>query len=416
MGKELVIVFSGKGANDAIAGLMSDYGSVLEKAGYAVIHVSFEPAELDYALRLMEGGEVAFAMTWLGIGQDLAAKPKASGAAINVFDALQIPLVKLQGDLPAYYIDFHRDIPRNSINLYQAREFLEFRKKWIPEATTFASTIPPMAMIPMELEKVNSKARQEGTLFFLKNGNSPDELARAWDRNLPSRTAATLRNMSQELQINCLNSSTIHLGDLVASFLEQHGVAAPIPKRFVWFMSAQMDDYLRRVKSTLIAEALLEFPVVVQGSFWDHIDFTGQRARLAPGTSVFESHEIVLNELGVIDMSANVNTWPHDRVQRAAGAYSLVLTNRQQWLTERFPEFTELTFDFSLESIADRVSDVLSHPGRYVDLAIAFGDRFRQIFPREAVADRISLLVAHARLMWSEPKPTLQNFFVWSKS
>ncbi len=413
MEKDLIIVFSGTGANDAIAGLMVDYGSVLEEAGHPVMHVSFEPAELDYAVRLMREGRVAFAITWLGFGQDLAVKAGGSNAAANVFEAFNVPLVKLQGDLPAYFIQFHRDIPRNSVNLYQAQEFLQFRKSWLPEATAFAATIPPMAMVPMDVGNIKGRSRREGTLFFLKNGNSPEALERMWDTNLPSPIAATARKMAHELRANSLDSGTILIGDFVARFLEQDGLAAPVPSRFVWFLAAQMDDYLRRVKSTLIAEALLDLPIVVQGSFWDHIDFSGRRARWLPGKSVFESQEIVLNELGVIDMSANVNSWPHDRVQRAAGAYALVLTNRQQWLTDSFSDFTDLTFDFNAESIADRVADVLSHPGRYVDLAIAFGDRFRQVFPREAVADRMISLVSYARLMWDDPKPMLQNFFVW---
>ncbi len=46
----------------------------------------------------------------------------------------------------------------------------------------------------------------------------------------------------------------------------------------VLFLSAQMDDYLRRVKSKMIAEAILDLPVIIQGGHWDHIDFGRRKA------------------------------------------------------------------------------------------------------------------------------------------
>jgi hypothetical protein len=355
-------------------------------------------------------------MTWLGIGQDISVTVDQSGPVVNVFELFSVPLVKLQGDLPAYFIDRHRDTPRNAINLYQAQEFVEFREKWLGDAEALTSTLPPMAMIPIDRGAIDFSARKGGVLYFLKNGNSPQGLEELWNANLPSRTAAMTLRMAHELKSTLAEARPIQIGDWVANYLEAEGLGCVIPRKLVWFFSAQMDDYLRRVKSTMIAESILNFPVVVQGSFWDHVDFSGKRARKVPGTDVFASQEIVHNQLGVIDMSANVDTWPHDRVQRAAGAYSLVLTNRQQWLREWFPDFSDLTFEFDPRSIAERVSDVLSRPGRYIDLAIAFGERFREVFPREAFAEKILQLVDLTNLIWRARRPQIQNFFVWTDS
>jgi len=44
------------------------------------------------------------------------------------------------------------------------------------------------------------------------------------------------------------------------------------------FLNAQLDDYLRRVKSTLIARSLLDLPVTIRGVNWEHVDFRGRRA------------------------------------------------------------------------------------------------------------------------------------------
>jgi len=178
-------------------------------------------------------------------------------------------------------------------------------------------------------------------------------------------------------------------------------------------MSAQMDDYLRRVKSRLIAESILDLPVIVQGSFWHHLDFSGRKARLVPGQDYATTQAIYTQQLGIIDMSPNVDRSPHERVQRSAGSFTTFLTNRQGWLSEEFPDFEDLTFDFAHDSIRDRVADAIAHPDRYVDLGVAFAERFRQLYPREAFANRVADLAELAALQWSPSKPSIQPFFVW---
>ena len=123
--------------------------------------------------------------------------------------------------------------------------------------------------------------------------------------------------------------------------------------------------------------------MIIQGGSWEHVDFSGRRAHLVPGLYFVTSRRIFTDELGVIDMSPNMDTEPHERVMRAAGSYSAVLTNRQSWIQEKFPEFQDLTFDFDTESVRDRVASVLSNPDRYLELGVAFGECFRRVHPVE---------------------------------
>lgn len=412
MEQDLVLMLSASGANDALAGLIQDYGNALGDAGAPVVHVSLQQQEeLKYAVDLMRQRKVRFAVTWLGVGQDLTVTIGETGATANIFEYLGVPLIKLQGDLPAYYVDFHRDIPQNSANLYQADEFVSFRKRWLPAAQSITGLIPPIPMVPTDISNVDIAARKKGSLFFLKNGNSPTELKAMWQRCLPDTVARTALGMARELDDTPMEAP-LFVGTFVAEYLQREGIEVATPK-LIWFYAAQMDDYLRRVKSTMIAEAILDFPVYVQGSFWDHVDFNGRRARRLPGTTVFDSQQIVQRELGVIDMSANVDSWPHDRVQRAAGSYSLVLTNEQRWLSEQFPAFRDLAFQFEATSIAERISDVLTHRDRYLELAMEFGKRFREVFPRERFAERVLTMADHVRVL--SERPALQNYFVWTR-
>jgi len=165
----------------------------------------------------------------------------------------------------------------------------------------------------------------------------------------------------------------------------------------------------------MIATALLDLPVVIQGGNWEHIDFSNRRAELRPGQSYQASRTIFNEQLGVIDMSPNLDTGPHERVMRAAGSYGLVLTNQQSWLSEAFPAFGDQMFDFTAESIAERASDAIRRPDAYVERGIAFGEQFRQRYSRESVGNTIVDMAELAVLQWSVQKPVIQPFFVWGE-
>jgi hypothetical protein len=411
----IIVLFLAHGANDALRGLMTDYGRAFEEFGRSILNVEIgeSVAELRYATDLMQKGQVDFCMTWLGIGQDLSFTSRDGQPPRNAFELTQVPLLKIQGDLPAYLPDRHRDVPCNSANLYQADEFVQFRDRFIPEARSPAFLLPPMPMVPVARSSIDVSSRRAGKLVFLKNGNSPAALRELWRERLPASLASHALGMADAIGSLGLLHGPFYIGDFVVDYLRGAGYRSAPPRSLVFFFSAQMDDYLRRVKSTMIAEALLDFPVIVQGSFWKHVDFSGKRARLVEGEDVDVSHKALSQQLGVIDMSANTDSWPHDRVQRGAGSYSLVLTNRQGWLSRSLSEFDDLTFDFRPESIRERVADVLAKPDKYLDLAVAFGERFREVYPREAFVRRSLELIEVTRLLWSTTRPPLQEFYGW---
>jgi hypothetical protein len=415
MSNKIVLAFSGNGANDAIRGLMLEYGNALLENGVPVVHISLERGELDYAMAQISAGNVAFGLTFLGIGQDLSVQFGSSSEPRNVWEAFRLPLLKLHGDLPAYFVDFHLDIPNTAVNLYHATEFIDFRKRWLPECRAITSQVPPLPLAPTSLDALDRSRRRNGKLVFLKNGNDPAELRRLWSERLPSSISSMLFDLADDLSVRALKPGTLRIGDVVGDYLESRGIVAESLGPLVLFFSAQMDDYLRRVKSALIATALLDFPVIIQGKCWEHIDFAGRRALYIQGADYSATQEVFANELGIIDMSANVDSWPHDRVQRAAGSFALCLTNKQGWLRDQFTTLQDLTFDFSKESIQTCIANVLARPDNFLDLAVEFGQRFRQVYSAESFSRHVLEMATLASVRWSEDKPILQPFFVWSR-
>jgi hypothetical protein len=396
--------------------MIEEYTNPLRDLGLSVVNVAMEPAELQYAVEQIAGGNVAFALTWLGIGQGLPVVLGPGRSQTNVWETFRVPLLKLHGDSPAYFVDRHSDEPRNSVNLYAASEFVHFRRRWLRQAKSLTAVVPPMALAPIERNKVDVSTRRQGKLVFLKNGNSPTQLRQLWRERLPQSVATLVENMADEIAAVGVRPGVLHIGDLVATFLTAHGIEPESTGDMMLFFTAQIDDYLRRVKSQMIAEALLDLSVIVQGNHWEHVDFSGRRAKLIEGQDFESSRRIFSDQLGIVDMSPNLDSGPHERVMRGAGSYASVLTNRQGWLTEAFGEFEDLTFEFNTESIRAKASDVISHPDRFLDLGVAFGQRFREVYTRQAYANYIVDLAELAALQWSAEKPVIQPFFIWPGS
>ena len=102
---------------------------------------------------------------------------------------------------------------------------------------------------------------------------------------------------------------------------------------------------------------------------------------------------------------------PTTAAQRAAGTYATLLTNRQGWIAEGFPGFDDLMFEFTPESIKHRVSDAISRPDHYLELGLAFGDRFRELYTRDAFANRIIDMAELAAFRFSAERPLIQPLF-----
>ena len=412
MPAKIALALTAEGANDAIHGMIADYAGALEAVGLPVVYVRMDPGELVSAHKQMQQGQVAFALTWLGLAQELAGE--INGKRVNVWEHVGVPLLKLHGDHPAYFGERHADIPRNGVNFYVAQEFIAYRDKWLPDARALTALLPPMPLSPIARADVSVKARRAGKLVFLKNGNDPRQLQRSWRENLPHGVARLTESLAEAIAPVGLTRGRLDIADFVARFLAANGIQPSSASYFMPFFTAQMDDYLRRLKSELIATALLDLPVVIQGGNWDHVDFAKRKAQLRPGQSYQASRSIFSEQLGVIDMSPNLDTGPHERVMRAAGSFALVLTNHQSWLPAALPGFDELMFDFTVESIAERAADAISHPDRYLERAIAFGEQFRERYSREAVGNAMVDMAELAVLQWSVEKPMLQPFFVWA--
>ncbi len=414
--RRTVVLLSAHGQNDAITGLLGEYAVLLKNSGFKTLAFDLSARDFNAAsiVEALERGDVAFALSYLGIGCDLRLHGADGTAEVNAWDHFEVPVLRLNGDIPAYFPARHTPTPAISANIYYAREFHHYAERWIGDGRTGVLNVhrTPFPICCIDRSAVDRGRRRSGKLVFLKNGNSPQELMDLWQKQLPSSVARLLVEICSDLRSPCLGSSPVFLDDLVEDALASRGYSRSLPSGLMHLLVAQIDDYFRRVKSLMIGEALRDFPVIIQGSHWGHLDLSGRRATLVPGTDFKQSLEVYASQLGVIDMSPNITSAPHDRVTRSAGMYALCLTNQQVWLREQFPGFERLSFEFSAESIQDRVADVLRSPDDYLDLAMSFGTRARQAWSGDRVVALFTEVSQLLATLHASRKPILQPYVV----
>lgn len=407
-----IVFLSGRSAADVLAGLGRAFRGTFERLGHTLIEASFSqddgPRVLDRALNETA---VQFAFSFVGGGANFAGTTK-DGKEVNLWEGLRIPFITLFGDSPAYFFDRHV-MPANGFAcLYGFPEHLQFRKR-LPKIQGLLATIPPIVLDPLRQKDVALDQKRHGPILFLKNGNDPKQLIDSWRRSLPISVFLGITDLASSLVAGIETGIGNDIDRLVLQYLQAKCIDAEALIKLRLYFTAQLDDYLRRVKSTFIVESLLDFPIEVHGVKWEHVDFHGKRATLVPDGNYENSKQLINRALALLDMSPNTGLAPHDRPLRAMGAYTLCLTNEQQWFAERFEHATDFMFRFNRDNLRAKVADVLANPKRYVELGIEVADVFIKSQPPDAFGQFMLDIASYLRLEMSPRLPSLQEYFAW---
>jgi hypothetical protein len=335
------------------------------------------------ALEAASAEPVWFAMSHFGVGE---LHEVGNGAATSRWAQAGIPFVRIYGDVPAYLPARHVQYFGNSVNVYAYAEHSAFFLRWLgPKAPSVWLPFYPIDTIPPGAVDVQAKAA--GVIVFPKNGNSPERLRQYWRSALPASVAAALEESGEELSATL--DEEIDLAATVQRYYSRLSIDVSAQRHLLFFLVAQLDDFLRRVKSTMIGRSLLDLPVIIRGANWDHVDFSGRRAQYDPADDYASTRGILDNALAMIDMAPNTQSTPHDRVLRAAGRYTAFLTNRTNFYTNNFRNAADFTFRFDPDAIRTRVEAALSHPRETVEMGVAQGTRLRELLTREHYVEQV---------------------------
>jgi hypothetical protein len=407
-----VIFLSGTTMGDSLGGIGRSQRDTYSNLGYDFIEVNLANADWpDVLSRVVSTGDVECVVAFMGMASELPAQ-NDKGEPVNYWDGMGIPYISLFGDSPAYFFDRHVLPSKRCASLYAFREHLDFRKK-LPSLRGLLGLMPPTPLDAMPRSKVDFKAKERGKLYFLKNGNDPEKLVHMWRQALSPTMFLMLMDVAAELGNDLTSERGCDIDAAVITYFHDRGLEAESLLDLRLFFVAQLDDYLRRLKSTFVAQTLLDFPIEVHGYNWEHIEFSGKKAKLVHGGSYGESRGLIEGSLAILDMSPNTSSAPHERVSRAVGMYTLCVTNDQVFFREVLPGFDDCMYRFERDSLRSRVSEVLERPRRFVELGAAIAEAYRAKFDLEAAARRIVDAASCVRMACAGRTHPLQNFFGW---
>jgi hypothetical protein len=407
-----VVLLSGRSMNDALAAAGQAHRTLFESLGHDFVVVDFAQSGAQELLNQTVGEQsIEFVYGAAGGGADFRGTA-ADGRELNLWEGLRVPFLSLKGDSPAYFFDRHVMPTPWHACLYYFPEHLDLRRR-LPLTPALYGLVPPVPFDMVEKQEIDFRKKEKGKLLFLKNGNDPEKLVRIWREAMPAATFIMLTDLAGEL-VNGINTeSSDDIDALVTAYFMEKGWDISEFVNLRLFFVAQLDDYLRRMKSTMVADVLADFPVEIHGFNWEHFDFSHRRATFVPGGDYAQSKQQIVESLGIVDMSPNTQRAPHDRAMRAFGLCTLCLTNEQRFFKEQFARSELFSYRFEKDHLAAKIADVLAHPKQYVELGLEVAEQFRQSRRPHDFAQFMLDTASHIRLARGPRPAGLQDFFVW---
>ncbi|MDD2703893.1 MAG: hypothetical protein PHU07_00955 [Acidocella sp.] len=383
---EVILSITWASAYQSVRGLVLHYAASWRAAGLDLVELNLsDKGWPDQFGQLLQTRRIRFVFCTSGIGAAIEVDGQ------NLWEKLNLPLFSLLLDHPAYFAAHHRTQPANVVLGYMFQDHAQYQADEVRAGNLVTSLHYGIPDLP-----VRKADAGRPRIVFAKTGNCPDVLAASW-RAAP-KLEAILRDALDELALTtCGNAHAGQFHPLLVRVAAAHNVFLQPFSQLSRFLVAQLDDYLRRRKSTAIARALLPFEVDVFGRAWEHIDTGGARARFHGPVDYATVEGQFPGATASLTMNPNIDLSAHDRFFTALGAGIMPLSDRNAYTEANFPELLPYCFDFMPGSIESAIEHVLADPDATRELARATRARARGPHGVEtAAADIVQTMQAAA--------------------
>lgn len=402
-----IVCFNSGGGDQALDYLISALLRPFRERQFKIQSINL--AERGWYPRLREVlmEPVWFAISFFSIGQN--TQGSKGKELVNLWEGAKVPFFRFYGDLPAYFPKRHVRLFRNSINGYFHQSHAEFYRRWFPDPA-LSVVLPPVMIDPIPLDDVDVKRKLGGKIIFPKNGNSPSSLLDHWRMALPPLVARALEAIAEESISSEWIDQEPRLDERLIEHFGESGLDIAAEREVLCFLCAQLDDYIRRVKSTMMVESLRDLPIIIRGRHWDHVDFHGCKAIRDTDYDVARTLDLIDQAPAIVDMSPNTQRAPHDRVCRALGRGTAFLTNTQEFFAAHFSAPEKSSFRFQRDSIRACVEYFACHPKDAIDLGLEQSKALRPCYRDDNYADALLAAVEVSTLRMMSRPPGMQNF------
>ncbi|MFV1922313.1 MAG: hypothetical protein ACMZ63_06910 [Methylotenera sp.] len=416
MNKEkLILILSGQDPQGAIYGICRQIETLFHYAAKKTLFIDLSDPNFTHQLTdAIARYEIEFAFSYLGLGAELNWQIEGHSHPVNLWEYHNIPFLKLQGDLPSYFIKKHEPLPKNAVNVYCSLEFSQVQEWYFADNKSCNIINPPIIFDQQPVDNIDFKKREQGTLVFLKNGNDPNQLLNLWHTHLPPSVTEDLCNIADSLLPPLMRCEPVNIFAYIVHYVSEKMGDASACRDIVRLYSAQLDDYFRRIKATMIATSLKKFPVKIIGRNWEHVNDGNSVAQFSNDLNFTQHGKTIFEEsLGLIDMTANVDLNVHDRFSRAAGNYAYILTNQTSWMQENIPDYDQYTYTFNPEAFESKVDFLLKNKMLVVEQGKRLGEIVNAKIDNQDFVKQLLATAEKIKFCHQSQKPQLQDYFVW---
>lgn len=395
----VILSLTWNSAYQSVRGLVQHFAAPWRAAGLELVELDLSAEGWVAQLQeLVNTRRVAFVFCTSGVG----AAIEIGGE--NLWTKLKLPVFSLLLDHPAYFAKHHQTQPQGTVLGYMFQDHAQFQAQAVRAQNAVMSLhygIPDLPVAPP------SEGRPK--VIFAKTGNCPDQLAQSW-REAP-KAERILHDALDALGLT--RNGNAHVGafpEVLAQVCAARNLFLPAFSQLQRFLIVQLDDYIRRVKSTAMVQAMLRFDVDIYGRGWDHIETGGARARFLGAVDYVEVERQLTGATASLTMNPNIDHSAHDRFFTALGAGIMPVSDQNAYTARNFPELAPYMFDFrpgSLEAVLERL---FAAPQAARELALATRTRARAAHGIEAAAMDI-LWTMQSAAVAAVPRE-VQKFFV----
>lgn len=349
-----VVLLVGKSAYDSLRGVLSVFARHWQEMGLTISEIDISDGWHKRLIDRVCSPGMRFAVSLGGTGMSLKTGGK------DLLSELGVPVFCLLCDHPAYFAARHQNIPRNVVLGYMFRDHAIFQREHVKAPNLVTSIDFGIPDAPL-----GTWQDGEAKVVFAKTGNDPRELETRWQTR--PAVARLIHDLIDEVGFGNCGGYPAAVQKVAAA----HRLEIQPFDKLARFLIAQVDDYVRRRKSTAIAEAIKSFPVDIFGDRWDHISRAGAPARFHGGVDYQTLEREMAGATASITMNPNIDLSAHDRFFTALGAGMMPVTDSNSFISENFPELAPFTFTFEQDSIERVLERIFARPHEAREIARA---------------------------------------------
>jgi hypothetical protein len=343
--KKIILSIVAQNENQALQANADFLGAWLATYGYHYQLIDmFKPSGGDELLNVLQGGQVAFAFAYAGVGSRLELSN-----GINIWTASRTPFVSLWFDHPAYNYRQHIIDSPFVAHAYHVRDHLEMRNKFLPISSS-ASVLLPVRFGVSTAAHNHPIADRRKRILYAKTGKNPETIVAQWQRH-----SLTVQNILKELSELAVKNRNLDLTAVAQSLINSHSLDVSNLDLFMGIVQ-EVDDYVRVWRSDRLARALLPFPVDIVGRGWDYLRTGRGIASFLPPVSFYDFTQKLFEYRVIANSSPLWRDGIHERASHAISYGSILLTDRTEKSDAYFvglPNYCAFEWD-------DDISDVIA--------------------------------------------------------